>query len=80
MKAVCVCILLAALIAGGCATVEGESYGRAGFDFSGIDHRATQEKKADLNSDLIHHNGTQNLIDIQPGFQIARNTGPDSAN
>ncbi len=37
MRTACVCVLLAALMVGGCATGKGESYSRAGFDFSSLD-------------------------------------------
>lgn len=53
MKTVCVCILLAALIAGGCATVEGESYARAGFDFSGIEKVAILEVSGEVEGEVV---------------------------
>lgn len=43
MRAVCVCTLLAALIVGGCATGKGESYTKAGYNFSGLEKVAVLE-------------------------------------
>ena len=53
MKTVCVCTLLAALIAGGCATVEGESYALAGFDFSGIEKVAILEVSGEVEGEVV---------------------------
>ncbi len=51
MRAVCVCTLLAALIVGGCATGKGESYAKAGFNFSGLDKVAVLEVSGAVRGD-----------------------------
>jgi len=43
MRIVCVCTLLAALLAGGCATGKGESYVRLGYNFGGLEKIAVAE-------------------------------------
>jgi len=37
MRTLCVCTLLTVVVAGGCASQKGESYARAGFDFTTLD-------------------------------------------
>lgn len=53
MRAACVCTLLAlaALIVGGCATGKGESYAKAGFNFSGLDKIAVLEVSGAVRGD-----------------------------
>jgi hypothetical protein len=43
MRTVCVCVLLAAVIVGGCASSKGESYSLAGFNFAELDEVAILE-------------------------------------
>lgn len=43
MRTVCLCTLLVALLVGGCATGTGESFMRAGYDFSQLDKVAVIE-------------------------------------
>lgn len=43
MRTVCVCVLLAAVIVGGCASSKGESYSLVGFNFAEIDEVAILE-------------------------------------
>lgn len=43
MRTVCVCMLLSALVVGGCATGKGESYVRAGYDFGQLSKVAIVE-------------------------------------
>ncbi len=51
MRTVCVCTLLAALMVGGCATGKGESYSRAGFDFSTLDKVAVLDVEGAVRGD-----------------------------
>jgi hypothetical protein len=51
MRTVCLCMLLAALAIGGCATGKGESYVRAGYDFGQLDKIAVLEVSGDLEGD-----------------------------
>ena len=43
MRTICLCTLAAALFAGGCAASKGESYTRAGYEFSRVDKVAVIE-------------------------------------
>ncbi len=43
MRTLCVCTLLVVLVTGGCASQKGESYARAGFNFSTLDKVAVLE-------------------------------------
>ena len=43
MRTVCVCVLLAAVIVGGCASQKGESYSLVGFNFAELDKVAILE-------------------------------------
>lgn len=51
MRTVCLCTLLAALVAGGCATGKGESFVRAGFDFGKLDKVAVLEVSGAVRGD-----------------------------
>lgn len=51
MRTVYLCILSAALLAGGCATGTGESYVRAGYDFSRVDKVAIVEVSGAVEGD-----------------------------
>jgi len=43
MRTLCICTLLVVLVTGGCASQKGESYARAGFNFSTLDKVAVLE-------------------------------------
>ena len=43
MRSVCLCTFAAVLFAGGCAASKGESYTRAGYDFSRVEKVAVIE-------------------------------------
>ena len=43
MRTICLCTLLVALVVSGCATGTGESFMRAGYDFSQLDKVAVIE-------------------------------------
>lgn len=51
MRTACFCTLLAALMVGGCATGKGESYSRAGFDFSTLDKVAVLDVEGAVRGD-----------------------------
>ncbi len=51
MRSVCVFTLLSALVAGGCAAGKGESFSRAGFDFSKLDKIAILEVSGAVQGD-----------------------------
>ena len=51
MRTVCLCTLLAALVAGGCATGKGESFVRTGFDFGKLDKVAVIEVSGAVRGD-----------------------------
>ena len=53
MRTVCVCVLLAGLVVGGCATGKGESYSRAGFNFSTLDKIAVLEVSGAVRGDAV---------------------------
>ncbi len=53
MRTACVCTLLAVLAAGGCATGKGESYSRAGFNFSTLDKVAVLEVSGAVRGDPV---------------------------
>jgi hypothetical protein len=53
MRTVCVCTLLAALMVGGCATGKGESYSRAGFNFSTLDKVAVLDVSGSVRGDAV---------------------------
>jgi len=53
MRTVCVCTLLAVLAVGGCATGKGESYSRAGFNFSTLDKVAVLEVSGAVRGDPV---------------------------
>lgn len=57
MRIVCICTLLAALIAGGCASGKGESYIRADYDFSKVTRIAVVEV-----SGAVHGEAVKNQI------------------
>ena len=51
MRTVCLCTLLAALVAGGCATGKGESFVLAGYDFGKLDKVAVIEVSGAVRGD-----------------------------
>jgi len=53
MRTVCLCTLLGALVVGGCATGKGESYSRAGFNFSTLDKIAVLEVSGSVRGDAV---------------------------
>lgn len=53
MRTVCICVLLAGLVVGGCATGKGESYSRAGFNFSTLDKVAVLEVSGAVRGDAV---------------------------
>ena len=53
MRTVCVCILLAGLVVGGCASGKGESQVRAGFNFATLDKVAILEVSGAVSGDAV---------------------------
>ena len=53
MRTACICTLLSALVVGGCATGKGESYSRAGFNFSALDKVAVLEVSGAVRGDAV---------------------------
>jgi hypothetical protein len=53
MRMLCICALLAALIAGGCATSKGESYVRADYDFGKLTKIAVVEVSGAVQGDAV---------------------------
>ncbi|MFQ6036531.1 MAG: hypothetical protein ACE5NM_11900 [Sedimentisphaerales bacterium] len=53
MRTVCVSTLLAALVAGGCATGQGESYVRAGYDFGKVAKVAVLEVSGAVRGEAV---------------------------
>ena len=53
MRTVCVCMLLAALVVGGCASGKGESQVRAGFNFNTLDKVAILEVSGAVSGDAV---------------------------
>ncbi|UCC99147.1 MAG: glycine zipper 2TM domain-containing protein [Phycisphaerales bacterium] len=53
MRTVCVCMVLTALVVGGCATGKGESYSRAGFNFATLDKVAVLEVAGAVRGDAV---------------------------
>ena len=53
MRTVCICVLLAGLMISGCATGKGESYSRAGFNFSTLDKVAVLEVSGAVRGDAV---------------------------
>jgi len=53
MRTVCICVLLTGLVVGGCATGKGESYSRAGFNFSTLDKVAVLEVSGAVRGDAV---------------------------
>ena len=53
MRTVCICVLLAGVVVGGCATGKGESYSRAGFNFSTLDKIAVLEVSGSVRGDAV---------------------------
>lgn len=53
MRTVCVCILSAALFAGGCASQKGESFALAGFNFAELDEVAVIEVTGQVRGDTV---------------------------
>lgn len=53
MRTVCICVLLAGLVVGGCATGKGESYSRAGFDFTTLDKVAVLDVTGAVRGDPV---------------------------
>jgi hypothetical protein len=51
MRTLCVCTLLVVLVTGGCASQKGESYARAGFNFSTLDKVAVLEVSGAVRGD-----------------------------
>lgn len=53
MRTVCIYVLLAGLVVGGCATGKGESYSRAGFNFAALDKVAVLEVSGSVHGDAV---------------------------
>ena len=53
MRTVCVCVLLAAVIVGGCASQKGESYSLVGFNFAELDKVAILEVTGAVRGDTV---------------------------
>ena len=51
MRTLCVCTLLTVVVAGGCASQKGESYARAGFDFTTLDKVAILDVSGSVRGD-----------------------------
>jgi len=51
MRTLCVCTLLAVVVAGGCASQKGESYARAGFNFSSLEKVAVLDVSGAVRGD-----------------------------
>ena len=53
MRTVCVCVLLAAVIVGGCASSKGESYSLVGFNFAELDKVAILEVTGQVRGETV---------------------------
>ena len=53
MRTVCVCVLLAAVVAGGCASSKGESYSLVGFNFAELDRVAILEVTGQVRGETV---------------------------
>lgn len=53
MRTVCVCVLLATMIVGGCASSKGESYSLVGFNFAELDKVAILEVDGAVRGDTV---------------------------
>ncbi|MHC4521168.1 MAG: CsgG/HfaB family protein, partial [Planctomycetota bacterium] len=53
MRNACFCMLMAALLVGGCASSEGESYAVAGYDFASLNKVAIVEVTGRVHGDVV---------------------------
>ncbi|MHC4580248.1 MAG: hypothetical protein ACYS14_02250 [Planctomycetota bacterium] len=53
MRTVCICVLLTAVVAGGCASSKGESYSLVGFNFAELDRVAILEVTGQVRGETV---------------------------